>query len=239
MTLDIGDTIAPKSDQLDAVDLLTGPRVFTIERVTKNNAEQPFNIHLAEFPRPWRPGLSMRRVLVDCWGPDAATYAGRRVKLWCDRTVRFGNEEVGGTRILALSHIDRRLSIPLLVSRGRTEMYRVEPLPDDAPNSTTVSEATLDELVALFARKGIPDDKRLAGVNHYAGGSATSLEAITEDQARRMIGVLKQRPDPEPSAADPGPPTDADFGVTDPAGEQYVSGQQQYDPAAEPEGWQQ
>jgi hypothetical protein len=60
---DISDTLAPTSDQLDAVDLLGGPRTFTVAKVTKGNPEQPVQIHLAEFPRVWRPGKSMRRVL--------------------------------------------------------------------------------------------------------------------------------------------------------------------------------
>ena len=77
--MDLTDTIAPTSDQLDAVDLLSGPRTFTIKGVSKGNAEQPVNIVLFGFPRPWRPGKSMRRVLVACWGPDASKYAGRRV----------------------------------------------------------------------------------------------------------------------------------------------------------------
>ena len=50
---DIGDTLVPKSNQLDAVDLLDGPRVFTItECVTRPSEEQPTTIKLAEFPRP-------------------------------------------------------------------------------------------------------------------------------------------------------------------------------------------
>ena len=49
-------SIAPKSDQLNAEDLLTGPRTFTITEVVEGNAEQPVNVHLAEMPgRPWRP----------------------------------------------------------------------------------------------------------------------------------------------------------------------------------------
>jgi hypothetical protein len=39
--MDISDTLAPNSDQLDAVDLIGGPRTFTITDVTKGNAEQP------------------------------------------------------------------------------------------------------------------------------------------------------------------------------------------------------
>lgn len=126
--MDLTDTIAPTSDQLDAVDLLSGPRTFTIEKVSKGNAEQPVEIRLTEFPRVWRPGKSMRRVLVACWGPDAAKYAGRRVRLYCDPTVRFGGQEVGGTRISHLSHLEKKKQVPLLVTRGKSAMFVVQPL---------------------------------------------------------------------------------------------------------------
>lgn len=129
--MDLSDTIAPTSDQLDAVDLLAGPRTFTIDHVTGGNSEQPVNVHLVEFPRPWRPGKSMRRVLVACWGADGAVYAGRRVRLYCDPSVIFGKEKVGGTRIAALSHIDGPRSVPLLISRGKSAIFVVEPLGDE------------------------------------------------------------------------------------------------------------
>jgi hypothetical protein len=133
MTIDLTDSIAPKSDQLDAQDLLGGPRTFTIERVTANNVEQPFNFHLREFPRVWRPGLSMRRVIVKAWGPEADNYIGKRVTLYCDETVRFGNDVTGGTRISHMSGIDKKLSVPLLVKRGKSALFTVQPLPDVAP----------------------------------------------------------------------------------------------------------
>ncbi len=132
-SFDMSDTIAPKSDQLDAVDLLSGDRTFTIERITRHNDEQPFNFHLVGFPRPWRPGLSMRRVLMTCWGPDAATYVGRRVTLYCDPDVEFGGAAVGGTRIRALSHMDKPKKVPLLVKRGKSAMFTVQPLKDEPP----------------------------------------------------------------------------------------------------------
>jgi len=128
--MDISDTLAPKSDQLDAVDLLGGPMTFTITKVSKGNPEQPVNVHLAEFPRVWRPGKSMRRVLASCWGTDASVWVGRRVTLYCDETITFGNDVVGGTRISHLSHIDKRKSVPLLVKRGKSATFTVDPLPD-------------------------------------------------------------------------------------------------------------
>jgi hypothetical protein len=92
---DITETLAPNSDQLDAVDLLTGPRTFTVERVVVNKSDQPVNVHLRDFPRVWRPGKNMRRVLASLWGSDSAGWTGRSVTLYCDKTVRFGGETVG------------------------------------------------------------------------------------------------------------------------------------------------
>lgn len=138
MTFDISETLAPKSDQLDAVDLLGGPQTFTITKVSKGSAEQPVNVHLAEFPRVWRPGKSMRRVLAACWGTESSEWVGRRVTLYCDESVTFGNDVVGGTRISHLSHIDKRKSVPLLVKRGKSATFTVEPLPT-APAAPTPS----------------------------------------------------------------------------------------------------
>jgi hypothetical protein len=153
--MDISDTLAPKSDQLDAVDLLGGPRVFTITEVSKGNAEQPVNVHLAEFPRVWRPGKSMRRVLASCWGTDASQWAGRRVELFCDPDVQFGGKSVGGTRISRLSHIDGAKKIPLLVKRGQSATFVVDPLPDETP---------AERVAALRAEWKSADPERQAAI---------------------------------------------------------------------------
>lgn len=145
--MDISDTLAPNSDQLDAVDLLGGPQTFTITDVSRNNGDQPINIALAEFPRPWRPGKSMRRVLAACWGTDASKYVGRRVTLYCDPNITFGKDKVGGTRVKALSHIDGRKSVPLLVARGKSAVYTVEPL-KDAPAPKPTSPVTPETVAA-------------------------------------------------------------------------------------------
>ena len=160
--MDITETLAPTSDQLDAVDLLGGPRIFTITDVVRNNGEQPLNVHLAEFPRVWRPGKSMRRVLAACWGADARAWVGRRVELYCDPAVKYGGQAVGGTRISRLSHIDGTKRVPLLVSRGKSSMYAVDPLPDAPPARDWVAEAdALTDVGALRALwKDAPADAR-------------------------------------------------------------------------------
>lgn len=129
---DITETLAPASDQLDAIELVSGPRTFEVEGVSRGSAEQPVQVHLVDFPRPWRPGKSMRRVLAAGWGNDASTWVGHKVTLYFDADVTFGKDKPGGTRISHMSHIDGPLSVPLLVSRGKSSTYVVQPLVEEA-----------------------------------------------------------------------------------------------------------
>lgn len=208
MTADLTDTIVPRSDQMNAEDLLTGPRTFTIKdvRVAKT-ADQPVSIVLVEFPdgRPFKPSKTVRRLLVAAWGTDGKAYIGRRLTLYRDPDIKFGGMDVGGIRVSHMSHIPRAFTIALTVTRGRREPFQVEPLPDDAPVSPAVSAETLAEMRGLFDRKGIAGDAQLPGVNRIIGGSATGIEVITEVEAQRVLAALRQRPDvagPAPAAAD-------------------------------------
>jgi hypothetical protein len=138
---DIGDTLAPKSDQLDAVDLATGPRIFTVtECRTTKGLEQPTTIRFAEFPRPWKPGKNQRRVLAFCWGEKGALYVGRRVELYCDTSVVYAGEKVGGIRIRALSHIDGPMDAPIIPTRGKGGIWHVEPLTEQPPAPSQPTE---------------------------------------------------------------------------------------------------
>lgn len=126
--MDITESLAPASDQLDAIELVAGPRIFTIDSVSKGSAEQPVNVYLRNFPRPWRPSKGMRRVLAGCWGADASVWGGRSVELFFDPEVTFGKDKPGGTRISRLTDIDGIKRIPLLIARGKSAVYVVEPL---------------------------------------------------------------------------------------------------------------
>lgn len=190
--MNIGDTIAPNSDQLDAVDLLAGPRTFTIERVSENNAEQPFNFYLTEFPRPWRPGKSMRRVLVAAWGPDAAQYVGRRLTLWCDPTVRFGGQAVGGVRITHLSHIDKPVTTPLLIARGKSAMYTVQPLKEEPARPSLRTEDQSRTLAGLMREVGLTErDEALALFSGWVGRDVNSTKELTVPEASKLITKLE------------------------------------------------
>lgn len=163
--MDISGTIAPKSDQLNADDLLSGPRTVRINRVKAGTSEQPVELHLDGLDgRPYKPGKSMRRVLIALWGSEAETYVGRRLTLFNDQRIKFGPDVTGGIRISHASDITKTVTIALTVTRGRRAPFTVEPLPD-APKPATgerVANAvkaihattTTDELAAIQRRIG-------------------------------------------------------------------------------------
>ena len=134
MSLDITDTLAPKSDQINADDMAGRSAVVTVAGVEKIAGEQPLAVHLHEFPgRPWKPGKTVRRILAAAWGTDASQWTGHRAELFTDPKVTFGKSEVGGIRVSRMSHIDKPLSLALTATRGKKQTHRIEPLPDSTP----------------------------------------------------------------------------------------------------------
>lgn len=133
--MDIDDTTAPASNQLNAIDLIDGPRIVTIEGVeVVGGPKQPVRVHLVEYPgRPYYPNKGMRRFLVALWGKKSAEYAGRRLELWRNPEVLWQGKPTGGIQISAASHIDGPRDLPLTISQAKRETVTVQPLPDAPP----------------------------------------------------------------------------------------------------------
>lgn len=129
--MDMSLTVAPKSDQTNADDLIAGPRTVVITKVSGNegNAEQPVNVFFeGDDNKPYRPCKSMRRVMIAVWGRDTQEYIGRAMTLYRDPAVRFGGLEVGGIRISHMSHLDRPMTMALTATRANRKPYTVKPL---------------------------------------------------------------------------------------------------------------
>jgi hypothetical protein len=182
--MDMSDTIVPKSDQLNAEDLLSGPRTVTITEVHKGaSAEQPVDVVLAEFGpgRPFKPSKTVRRILVLAWGPDAAAYAGRRLTIYRDPAVRFGGMDVGGIRVSHLSHLSKPLTVALTVSKGKRAAHTVQPLPD-APAPAQAKVPTAGELIADAERATTNDE-----LNRIARAAAATLTKDELDAVREVV----------------------------------------------------
>lgn len=130
---DVSATTIAKTDQINADDLLSGPIEVTVTGViVRRGDRQPVDIRTAETPgRVYRPCLTMRRVLVAAWGPDGATWIGRRIRLYRDDTVRF-DQQPGGIRISHLSDHPESATYSLQETRGKRRTWTIHRLPDDA-----------------------------------------------------------------------------------------------------------
>ena len=208
--MDLTESIAPKSDQLNAEDLLTGPRTFTIAEVKQGTAEQPVHVHLVEFPgRPFKPSKTVRRLMVAAWGKDSAAYVGRRMTLYRDPAVRFGGQDVGGIRVSHMSHIDKRLTVALTITRGKRAPYTVEPLiearvsqqPSEAP-AEPMTAKTRGHMFALFNELGIDEDDQRKGIAHIVGRPIESRGDLTETEARIVVERLKVKKAERDAGAD-------------------------------------
>ena len=135
------DTIKPKSDQLNADDLLTGPITVQVVKVERGNAEQPVTIQI-EGRQPYKPCKSMRRVLVQAWSEFPDKWIGRTMTLYCDPSVMFGGVRVGGIRISHMSDIDRDREFSLTQTRGKKALHRVQRLDQKPAGGVTAEDLT-------------------------------------------------------------------------------------------------
>jgi hypothetical protein len=153
---DLRFTTIPKSDQLNADQLVGGAMTIKVTGVKLNDsAQQPLSIsYEGDGGRPFKPCLTMRRLLTHeaSWGKDGREWAGRSMTLYNDPAVRFGNDTTGGVRISHLSHIKKPLEIRLQVSKGKRALYRIEKLEDaDAAMSSSIrAAADVEALKSAF-----------------------------------------------------------------------------------------
>lgn len=139
---DMSKVIVPKSDQINADDLISGPITITIKGVDiRPGTEQPVSIYFeGDNGKPWRPCKSMSRVLVSAWGPDAKAYIGRSVTLYRDPKVKWGGMEVGGIRVSHLSHIERDMVMALTATKGKRAPHTVKPLKQQQQRNSSPSQ---------------------------------------------------------------------------------------------------
>lgn len=182
--LDIADTIAPRSDQLNAEDLLAGPQVVTITEARVPGGEQPVELVTDVFgpKRPFKPSKTVRRILVAAWGKHASEYVGRRMMLYRDPAITFGGQAVGGIRVSAMSDIDEPLTVALTVTRGRRAPHTVEPL--------AVEYQPIPESFAAKVRAGgLTDEDRqkatdyLAKLTNANPAEVAELRALIEQES--------------------------------------------------------
>lgn len=206
---DLSTTIAPKSNQLNADDLITGPRTIKITNVTAADAEQPIAVRFeGDNNKPYFPCKSMRRVLVQVWGNDGKSYIGRSMTIYRDPEVIFGGIKVGGIRISHMTGIKEPMTMALTASKTKRAAFTVKPLaiqetkppekkpepaasPEPAAPSEPAPQDTIDDLTELLTTALTGDDIRAAAEKIAASG--LSPEQKKEMQATYKIHVARVR----------------------------------------------
>lgn len=151
------DTIAPKSDQLNADDLIAGPRTITITRVVITpTGDQNVSIFFeGDNGKPWKPSKSMRRALIMVFGEgdNGKAWTGRSVTLFRNPDLKYASC-MGGIQFSHASGLSAPMTFALTMSKGRSVLYTVKPLAVktyDAELKTLTDCATLDQLKAAFS----------------------------------------------------------------------------------------
>lgn len=195
---DLRSTIVPKSDQLNAEQLLGGPMVITVADVrVRNSDEQPISVHYRnDDGRPFKPCKTMRKVLIHAWGADGNEWVGKSMELYNDPIVRFGDQVVGGIRIARLTDIPRDIKVALTATKGKKALHEIKRMDD--PNAADFS-----------ASKTVEDLKEQFGASYKATRDKTWRETLKRAYDQRMAELTP--PDPQTGEiAEIAPPAGAD-----------------------------
>ena len=90
--MNISKTITPKSDQLNADDLIGESMTIKIRDVKVLDSEiQPLQVFFeGDNNKPYKPSKGMRRVLIQLWGVEGDNFIGKSLTLYRDENVKFG-----------------------------------------------------------------------------------------------------------------------------------------------------
>lgn len=190
---DLRQTIAPKSDQLNSDDLIGRNLTITITKVSLcAEADQPIAVNFeGDNNKPYKPCKSMRRVMVNIWGPDGNAYAGRRMTLYRDDKVQFGGQAVGGIRISHMSHIERDVVMALTATRANRKPFTVKPLvetktapePDKAALAATALADRFKVVTDADAWDAIVNDEQAKKQRDWLLAKRPELSATVEAAA--------------------------------------------------------
>ncbi len=178
------ESIKPKSDQLNSDDLIAGPIDVTILDVKRGDEQQPVAVVIDGGYQPYKPCKSMRRVLVTLFGDNPKQWIGKRLRLFCDPSVKFGGVKVGGIRI---SHatIEQPKEVLLTVAKAKRSVFTVEPMPEvEKPNA---------EIETRFSKAmdAIWKADSTAKLDKYRDKiEAELLDSLTVEQRKQVMEAL-------------------------------------------------
>lgn len=180
----LSDTIVPKSDQLNADQLLGGSMTITVTDVRRGQSDdQPVIVHYqGDDGRPYKPCKTMRKVIIFAWGDDGHAWIGRSMTLYSDPEVKFGGVKVGGVRISHMSHIEHDIAISLTSTKGKKQGYTVHKL--EVQQRRPRGPATLDTVLRAAAK---------ATTREHIKWCQDQIQALPADEQAAALEAVQNR----------------------------------------------
>lgn len=186
-------SIVPKSDQLNADDLVTGPITVTITKVSRGDREQPIAIEI-EGHRPYKPCKIMRRVLIATFSDDPAKWIGQQMTLFCDPDVMWGGVKVGGIRISHLTGLDTPRSFLLTTGRGKKKEVTIHPIASLTTEESEYVKVVSGELVSVATLE------ELSGHGEMLKTKSKAVQDALRPVYRKRLKKLQDQPKGESNA---------------------------------------
>lgn len=122
--------LAPKSDQLNADDLIAANKIIVISGVNINlGSEQKIIINYqGDNGKPWKPSKGMGRVLTEILGGDPDKWVGETVELFRNKEIRFGKEKCGGIQIAGMSAVRNVTTLLITTAKGKKSSITIQPI---------------------------------------------------------------------------------------------------------------
>ena len=199
---DVTSALAPKSDQLNADDLLQ-PRTIRIASVdVQPTPDQPITIRFdGDNGRPWKPCKTAARCLASIWGTNSAQWIGLSCTIYNDPTVTWAGAAVGGVRVSHMEGIDKPRTLQLTKTRGKKGAVTIQPLIlSDAPPPP-------DPTDARNAAKAAAANGKAAFTEWWkANKESHALVMDIMDQLKELTAKADAQPEPDAGGNDDEPP---------------------------------
>lgn len=203
----LAEALAPKSDQLNADDLIPGPRTLKITnaRISKEDRQTRIILNFeGDNGKPWKPCKTMGRAMVMVWAiTDEKQMIGRSVRVYRDPEVRFGDQgQVGGIRISHMSDIDKPAQVKLTVSQGKKSVFTFAPLPSEV-KADKVADGVRDLIERINAGEDVAADPAVQKQRAWLASKRPELAAEV-DAALAAVTPADEDPFAGPSDNDRG-----------------------------------
>jgi len=180
------DSIAPKSDQLNADDLIGRNLTVKITDVVIKGGEQPVWVYYDGCNnKPYKPSKGMRRGMIVCWGAQnkGQDWKGKTMTLTRNEDVLWQGKPTGGIQISHASDIDKPVTFMLTVSRSKRIPFTINPL---------VTQQKVESKEVITMRESLESSANLGTDSLKAAWEKLSKEDRNAVGGAAYLNTLKQ-----------------------------------------------